>query len=336
MRIKFPLKIEFEITTKCNMHCKHCMLQLEPSEELSKDVIVKHIDNWVASGLLELQFTGGEPFLREDMVELVEYATQKGLKVLISTNGTLITEEASKRLAKTGAYIEISLDGSTETVHDAIRGKGAFYKTCQGIDLLKRYGNKIMIETVVQRDNMHDLENIHALAVRLGAYRHLFHSLRYSRPDLRAMGLSKEEMEACQKRIFDIKASSRIQVQPPYLPVDCYIKQNGAHIYERKVFGCGALKFKCGVSPNGDVWPCLLFGEHEAYQLGNITENSISELWNKEKTINIYHELHDVFPVQCSNCFAKEHCDGGCRKVSYTFFGEIGKQDISCPYSPEH
>ena len=91
MRLQFPLKIEFEITSRCNLKCNHCMIEINKKKnELNALEIKKLIDDWHKCGLMELQFTGGEPTIRSDLIEIIEYSRQKGLKVLLSTNGTLI------------------------------------------------------------------------------------------------------------------------------------------------------------------------------------------------------------------------------------------------------
>lgn len=336
MRLSFPLKVEFEITSACNLRCNHCMLDHIHSTELKYETITALIDKWAEDGLLELQFTGGEPLLRDDLIDLVEYARNKGIKVLISTNGTLISESFAERLSKTGAYIEISLDGSAGHIHDSIRGTGAFDETIRGIEKLAKYNNRLMIETVVQRDNMSDLENIHLLARRLGAYRHLFHSLRISTPKLYPLSLTSAEMRSCQQRVFCLKRTSDIQVQPPYLPVNQYFELAESHMYDQKVFGCGALKFKCGVASDGSVWPCLLFKNLEGFKLGQLEDNDLRSIWNSSLSLSVYDGLHCGLPDTCEECDSKEHCDGGCRKAALSVLGSITEQDPSCPFSLNH
>ena len=335
MRLSFPLKIEFEITSMCNLKCKHCMLNLTPKNELDKQSICDLIDDWVDNGLLELQLTGGEPLLRNDITDIIKYARSKGLKVLVSTNGTLITEELSECLANSGAFIEISLDGSCARIHDSIRGSGSFDKTITGIRVLKHYNNKIMIETVIQKDNYKDLENICELSYSLGAYRHLFHNLRIAKSCLLPLRLDRDEMIEAQRRVFALRNNYNMQIQPPYLPVDKYFEQKEKSLFDNKVFGCGALKFKCGVTSNGDMYPCLLFSGIEEFKLGNVHSDSVKEMWNSDKATNIYKMFNSKMPMNCEKCSAKNECDYGCRKVSYTFNSNCIEQDISCPYSKE-
>ena len=333
MRIQFPLKIEFEITSKCNLGCKHCMLKLSQKEEMSKLQICGLIDEWVSNGLLELQLTGGEPLLRNDLLDIILYARKKGLKVLVSTNGTLITEEFSKQLSNTGAFIEVSLDGSCEFVHDSIRGKGSFNKTITGIKMLKNYNNKVMLETVIQKGNYEDLENICALSYELGAYRHLFHSLRISKPEIKLLQLGREEMIDAQRRIFRLREKYDMQIQPPYLPVDKYFEQQGKQLFDNKVFGCGALKFKCGVTADGDMYPCLLFSGIDDFKIGNVLNDNVKNMWNSTLALKIYDSFNGHSPDDCKKCVAYNDCDYGCKKVSYEFNGDFISQDISCPYS---
>ena len=339
MRIQFPLKVEFEITSRCNLGCRHCMVNTNQSniQELTTDEIFKLIDDWVANGLLEFQLTGGEPTLRDDMIDVAEYAISKGLKVLISTNGTNITEELAERIGKCGAFVEVSLDGSNAEIHDLIRSKGSFDKTVNGIKLLRKYTNKLMIETVIQKNNLNDLRNIYNLSCALKAYRHLFHNLRYVNRTLKNLdflAISYSEMLRAQELVLEFRKENKIQIQPPYLPVDNYVA-NVKYNYPSKVFGCGGLVFKCGVRADGSVLPCLLFNDSEDFVIGKIEPGKadhLKEIWNSPKAMDIFGIMHGRMPDGCNRCKNMEYCDGGCKKAALDQGGDLQGQDASCPY----
>ncbi|MFW9972529.1 MAG: radical SAM protein, partial [Candidatus Odinarchaeota archaeon] len=183
VRLMFPLKVEFELTKKCNLSCNHCMIkniEVESShkEELSTDEIKKTIDYLNKKNIIEIQFTGGEPFFRKDLPDIAKYVDKKKIKVLISSNGTIISEEVAKKLSSCNFLsVEISIDGD-EKNHDNIRGNGSYNKAIRGIEILRRYRIPVMIETVVNKNNFVNIPFIYTLSKKLGAYRYVVHNLR--------------------------------------------------------------------------------------------------------------------------------------------------------------
>ena len=180
---------------------------------------------------------------------------------------------------------------------------------------------------------MFDLEEICKLSVELGAYRHLFHSLRISKEEIKALRLNRNEMLDAQRRIFDLRDKYSIQIQPPYLPVDTYFERKEKDFFDNRVFGCGALKFKCGITSNGDMYPCLLFSGNEKLRIGNVLSDNLKTMWNSDFAKNVYDSFNSAIPENCKKCIAVNECDYGCKKVSYEFSGCFSEQDVSCPYS---
>jgi len=142
-RIDFPLvcpqTIQFSLTSRCNLRCKMCNIagRQPEEEELTTDCIKRLMDQAAQWGIGEVLFTGGEPFLRDDIYELCSYAAQKGMRSVITTNGTLLDEAACRRLAGCGAgHLHFSLDGLEDT-HDSLRGKGTFAAVVKAFGLLQ-------------------------------------------------------------------------------------------------------------------------------------------------------------------------------------------------------
>ena len=134
-----PQTVQFSLTSRCNLRCKMCNIagRQPEEEELSTSCIKRLMDQAAQWGVREVLFTGGEPFLRNDIYELCSYASEKGLRSVITTNGTLLDEAACRRLADCGAgHLHFSLDG-LENTHDSLRGKGVFSAVVKAFGLLQ-------------------------------------------------------------------------------------------------------------------------------------------------------------------------------------------------------
>jgi MoaA/NifB/PqqE/SkfB family radical SAM enzyme len=127
MDLRAPVNVTWEITLKCNLRCAHCLSDSEIAapDELSQLECLKLVDELTALKVFQVNIGGGEPFLHNDFLDLLNYAHHKGLVTCVSTNGIVIDNDLAKRLAKLKMlYLQVSLDGATEEVNDHIRGKG--------------------------------------------------------------------------------------------------------------------------------------------------------------------------------------------------------------------
>ncbi len=165
-----PRSIIFEITHRCNLRCKMCGYYGETGirpnyrEELSFDDIKKILDD-ISDFSPFLVITGGEPFIRKDMIEILQLINERNLKFGLITNGTLINYEIAKKLSEINpTYINISMDGP-QKIHEMIRGNNTFNRTIECIKLLKAYGySKITINYVISKINFQYLEEMVKLA----------------------------------------------------------------------------------------------------------------------------------------------------------------------------
>ncbi|MBN1919147.1 MAG: radical SAM protein [Verrucomicrobia bacterium] len=176
--------VVWTMTRRCNLNCIHCYSdshdQLYPGE-LDDAAARKLIGDLAGFGCPVLLFSGGEPLLHPRLLEYIELAKAKGLRPVVSTNGTLIDESTAKRLAESGAgYVGISLDG-VEAVNDRFRGKkGAFKAALNGFHACLKHGQKVGLRLTLTKRNVADLEKIFDLIVREGIGRACFYHLAYS------------------------------------------------------------------------------------------------------------------------------------------------------------
>lgn len=181
MECKFTLpkdggKAIWEITHNCNYGCSYCIFSCDKKrvdEELTTEECFHVIDELVKNGFKHLKITGGEPFIRKDIVEILEYAS-KDLIVDISTNASLITDEIVSKLNNIDLkMIHVSLDGEKDE-HESVRGKNTYERTIKGLEVLKKSKNKVRIGTVIHLNNENNLEGLIIDSIKLKANEIIF------------------------------------------------------------------------------------------------------------------------------------------------------------------
>ncbi|HEC93061.1 MAG TPA: radical SAM protein, partial [Candidatus Atribacteria bacterium] len=166
-----PFVIVWDITTRCNLNCRHCYSRDRYEKELDTEEVLKIIDKLSMANVPFIIFSGGEPLLREDLFTILSYATSKGTYVGVATNGTLLDEDVARELKKSGVkMIQISIDSSFPEKHDHFRGKkNVFTKASSAIRISKKMGFLTVVSTTVNRMNYHEIKEIVLLSKNLGA-----------------------------------------------------------------------------------------------------------------------------------------------------------------------
>lgn len=177
--------VVWNTTKRCNLRCVHCYAFAEDEnykgDELSTDEGKALIDDCAKFGVPVILFSGGEPVLRQDLPELIDYTVQKGMRAVISTNGTLITKEKARIFARYSlSYIGVSLDGLA-AVNDAFRGvKGAFAKAIEGIRNAREAGIKVGLRFTINKKNINEIPGIFDLLEKENVQRICFYHLVYA------------------------------------------------------------------------------------------------------------------------------------------------------------
>ena len=169
--------IAWEVTRRCNLNCIHCRAAANRGPfpgELGTEEAFRLIDEISSFGAPVIILTGGEPLLREDIFDLARYGTERGLRMVMAPNGTLLDLDKARRLKESGIQrVSVSLDGAAAVSHDQFRRvPGAFNGALRGIEFLKETGIEFQINTTITQMNAQELPAILELAVRLGAVAH--------------------------------------------------------------------------------------------------------------------------------------------------------------------
>jgi mycofactocin biosynthetic radical S-adenosylmethionine protein MftC len=321
-----PVNVTWEITRKCNLHCRHCLsadLMEQCEGELDLASCRRFIDELDRMDVFQINFGGGEPFLRSDFLDILDYAHARGITTCVSTNGTLVDETLAGRLAGMDyLYIQVSLDGATAATNDPIRGKGTFDRSISGLETLVRRGfptHRLSTNTVVTAVNFREIIQIHELGRRYGVKTRLsrFRPSGNARRMWQEYHLDKEQLA---------ELSAFLGAHKDVLTGDSFFSITAE---DRRGLGlnmCGAAKMTCSVTPDGNVYPCA-FLQEPRFRSGNITQESLEFIWHNAVSFRTLRELRIE---SCERCARFNICHGGCPAVAYFLTQSLSQADPEC------
>ena len=323
--------VSWNTTNACNMYCDHCYrdAHYKAEDELSTDEAKTLLEQIAKANFKIMIFSGGEPLMRADIVELVAYAKSLGLKPVFGTNGTLITAEMAKKLKEAGATgMGISLDSMDKGKHNIFRHyEGAWEQAVQGMRNCREAGLPFQIHTTVMDWNSSELEILTDFAVEEGA---VAHHIFFLVPTGRAVSIEEEslraeEYEEVLTRIMRKQQTVDIELKPTCAPQFTRIaKQLG--IDTRFSRGCLAGTSYCIISPKGQVQPCAYLD----IPLGDVRKTPFDEIWNTNHVLNELRTLD--YKGGCGSCSYKVIC-GGCRaRAAYYYAGDYMAEEPWCLY----
>jgi radical SAM protein with 4Fe4S-binding SPASM domain len=343
--------VVWNITRRCNLKCVHCYSESENRDyagELDTDESLHLIDSLADFKVPVVLFSGGEPLIRKDVFSLISRARSKGMRVVVSTNGTLITNDVALRLKDAGlSYVGVSLDGLQEK-HDRFRGTpGAFARSIEGIRSCMKAGVKVGLRFTITRDNVDDIEGVFSLLESEGIPRICFYHLVYTgrAAELAENDLSLDLTRRCVDLIIDATARLHSKgLATEVLTVDNHA--DGVYLYQRMVRENSPraenvlqlLKMNGGnnsgigigcISWDGTVHPDQ-FWRH--YTLGNIRERSFGDIWTdkNEPLLVQLRNRKQLLKGKCSRCVYKEICNGNFRVRAEAVHGNLWEEDPAC------
>ncbi len=343
--------VVWNVTARCNLACRHCYAFSETpsvSGDLSTTEGMTLIDNLRGFGSPVILFSGGEPLVRADLADLAEHAVSKGMRAVISTNGTLITAQVAARLKSVGlSYVGISLDGLKE-VHDTFRRQhGAFEAALQGIRNSREAGIKTGLRFTITRHNAKDIPGIFDLIEKENIPRVCFYHLVYSG---RGSNLQDEDLDhAGTRHIVDLITDRTASLHACGLKIEVLTVDNhcdGPYLYMRmlreknpraddvmkllEMNGGNSTGVGIGcVSWDGTVYPDQFWRNHP---LGNVRERPFSRIWT-DVSNPLMAGLKDKakhVTGRCAKCRFLNICGGNFRARAEAVTGEIWGCDPAC------
>jgi radical SAM protein with 4Fe4S-binding SPASM domain len=326
--------VSFGITRECDLKCPHCYSDSEKKDpdELSTEEAKKLISETAEMGTKLIILDGGEPTLREDLVELVSHANASGLKPVLGSNAMSITEELARKLTEAGCMgVAISLDGADPKTHDDFRGLvGGWQKTLDGARNCAKAGLQFQIAPLMHKGSWTQLEDVIDLAKQNGA--NAVEIFDYV-PTGRGKGHEEYELDTEKRKsiidtIINLQRRDDITYRVIALPqywamVEKTVPEE--EILERFVRSCCAAGTRyITILPNGDVIPCMVLQT----KLGNVHEQSIKDIWYNSP---ILKELRnrDLLKGKCGRCRYKLTCVGA-RCKAYEKTGDLMAEDPTC------
>ena len=308
-----PICLTWELTYACNLACVHCLSSSgrRDPRELTTAQCKAVIDELERMQVFYVNIGGGEPTIRADFWELVDYATEHHVGVKFSTNGSRITAEVAQRLAGSDYVdVQISLDGATAEVNDRVRGEGTFATAMEAKDHLQAAGfTGFKISVVVTRENAGQLDDFKAIADSYDA------QLRITRlrPSGRAVDVWDElhPLPHQQKQLYDwlVARGDGVLTGDSFFHLSAYGEAlPGLNL-------CGAGRVVCLIDPVGDVYACP-FAIHEQFLAGNVrSPGGFLEVWQHSE---LFLELRQPQTGgACRSCLHYDSCQGGCMAAKF-------------------
>jgi len=348
--------IVWNITKACNLKCVHCYAHAtenSTSDELSTEEGFRLIDDLAAFGSPVLLFSGGEPLVRKDLPELAAYAVDKGMRAVISTNGTLIDRNTARNLKQIGlSYVGISLDG-LEPVNDHFRGvKGAFAKAMEGIRNCQEAGIKVGLRFTMNKRNANEIPGIFDLLEEMEIPRVCFYHLVYAG---RGSALIKEDLshqetrEAVDliiertKRLHDMGKPKEVltvdnHADGPYLylrlkEVDPKRAKEVMELLKMNEGNSSGRGIGC-VSWDGNVYADQFWRHHS---FGNVRQRPFSQIWTDPEDRFLQRLKEKKIHVQgrCATCRWLDVCGGNFRVRAEAVSGNVWAPDPACYLTDE-
>ena len=339
--MKTPRSVELAITNRCNLRCKYCSHFTgggDVGQDLPKEEWLQFFEELNRCAVMNVTLQGGEPFYRKDLNELVEGIVENRMRFDILSNGTLVTDDMAAFLAATGRCdgVQVSIDGSVPTTHDACRGEGNFLRAMQGIMSLQKYDLFVPVRVTIHRRNVRDLENVARLLLEeIGLPGFSTNAASYMglcRQNVEQVQLTVEERSLAMEALLKLneKYDGRISATAgPLAEGKNWLemekaRQDGIEIVPGwgHLTGCNGPMNQIGVRADGVMVPCIQLSHME---LGRINRDSLQQVWQQNVELNRLRERHKVQLSNfefCQGCDYIPYCTGNCPALAYTILGK--------------
>jgi len=345
------------VVWNCNLHCIHCYAQASAqgcSGEFDTKQAKAFIHDLADFKVPVILFSGGEPLLREDIFELASFAREKGLRTVISTNGTLINEKVAIQLARLDlAEVGISLDGS-EPTNDRFRGQsGAYQAALRGFRNCKSQGLRVSLRLTITRFNYQDIPAIFDLVEQENIDRACFYHLAYV-GRAGSLGMDSDLSHQQKRAVLDLICQHTLELYRRGLSKEILTVDNhadGIYIYlklkkddpERAARALELLRSNGGngagisiaaIDNLGNVHPDQFWWH---YSLGNVLQRKFGDIWmdTSDPLLAGLKERKGLLKGRCARCHYFDLCRGNLRVRAEAVFGDVWAEDPACYLSDQ-
>jgi AdoMet-dependent heme synthase len=326
IQLKAPLTINWAINNSCNFSCRHCYSRSDTGDEIDSLTLCNCIEKAAKAGVMAVNFGGGEPLLRKDLLDIAACAARSGMRVSMNSNGYLIDREKALQLKEAGfSKVGISIDSHLPEVHDKFRGMpGSHERAVNALKQLQAAGIKTSISTVICKFNHENIAQLIELAENHAVDQLNFHNFKCSglgHANRDELDLTPAEWKAFYISAIHEKRQGRkldISLDDPIIA--SLGLQDGNNMVKGSV--CG--KLSLNIKSNGDITPCGFI----PIVIGNIVTDDLRELWKSSPVLAKLR--HKVATGKCAGCSDYGECLGGCSARALAMTGDFNSPDPHC------
>ncbi len=332
-KLLIPYAVLCELTHRCPLSCGYCSNPVEleiRSNEISTEVWKKALSEAVKIGILQCHFSGGEPTARKDLEELVLHARNIGLYTNLITSGVLINEDRLKKLYDAGLdHVQISIQDTDPENSNKIAGFKGHEKKINTCQLIRKIGLPLTINSVMHRQNLHNLKAMIDLAIELDAERLEVAQVQYYGWALRNQAAflpTREQLDEATTIVEAARIKYKGILAIDYVVPDYYAKK------PKSCMGGWGRQF-LNITPAGKVLPCHAAESLDFLNFDNIKDKPLSWIWEHSESFNRFRGT-DWMPEPCRSCDRREIDWGGCRCQTFALTGNADAADPTCEFSP--
>lgn len=335
VRSPAPVGMLAEVTYRCPLHCAYCSNPVQLAgykDELGTEGWVRAIEQARELGVLQVHFSGGEPLLRRDLVQLVAAANRLGMYTNLVTSGIPLDSERLAALADAGLdHLQLSIQDAERASADAIAGIRAHDRKLAVAAMVRAVGLPLTVNAVLHAANIERTGDIAELAVEMGAERlELAHTQFYGWGLLNRAALlpTPDQVRQAARAVALARERHGDRVEIVHVVADYHGDRPKPCNY-----GWGTRQFV--IAPNGDVLPCLAAAQLPDLDIANVKTEELSSIWYDSRSFNRFRGTHWL-PEPCQSCALRDIDYGGCRCQAYQLTGDAAATDPACGLSPQH
>jgi pyrroloquinoline quinone biosynthesis protein E len=331
--VHHPLALIAELTHRCPLHCVYCSNPLELKArgfELSTEIWTRVLREAGKAGVLQVDFTGGEPLARPDLVELVQAARASGLYVNLITSGMPLDEWRLAELVQAGLdHFQLSFQGLREDAASEISGTRALEQKRKVVAWVRAHRVALTLNFVIHRQNLDQLEEMIAFGEESGAGRMEFAHVQYygwAFANRERLLPTRAQVERSISVLQQAEARLRGKVRVEYVVPDYYAK------YPKACMGGWGRKLML-ITPGGDVLPCHAAQVIPGLRFGNVKDQALQEIWDSS---DAFHKFRgeEWMREPCRTCDRRTQDFGGCRCQAFLLAGDVAVTDPVCTLTP--
>ncbi len=349
----YPFSVIWELTSACNLRCKHCYIQSRENAYNSKDDLTDEKMLELAHSLTDyfevnhVTLTGGEPFLRKNILEILKVLKEANTAVYIQTNATLLNDDIIKALAEllnpNLDIIQVSLDGLFSESHNQLRGKDIYNKVIENIKKMVSSGIFVSVNCTLTKLNYNEVEDLFLACNEMGVKRFTVTKMKVTVDEHRQFALTNDENFEMISRLIDLKVSKNL---PIYMNLTCFSiiellnddrvrAMLDDYIDEEKrlnppIYMNCHHREKIAIKPNGKVYLCPDVVSEKAL-LGDFKKNSLEEIWESVDSHPLY-QFREFDKMECKGCKFVHLCKSGCMGENFVKTENIYSKSPDCVF----